>query len=207
MTRLKVLIILVFSISTGLYGQKVDTVINTGVYKSYFSYAIKAPLYVTYTLYRGGGSCDRKEKGFQFRHDAIEITSRSNDYVHSNYEKGHLANAEDFAYDCRKEEITFRYYNCFPQTPRLNKGSWKHWENLIRKQSQKRKLFIITGGIYSKRFIGLNVGVPDYCYKIVLDSKTRKMLHCIIFKNDYSNRYHSISLSALKKRLKYPLVP
>jgi endonuclease G len=200
------LLIQFFTLAT-LYGQKVDTVINTGVYKSYFSYGIKAPLYVTYSLFRGGGACDRRKQKFHFKKDGVESTSNLKDYIHSNYEKGHLANAEDFAFDCLKQEITFRFYNCFPQTSKLNKGTWKHWEILIRKESQKRKLFIIAGGIYSKNFIGLKVGVPDYCYKIVLDSKTKEILHCIIFKNDNSNLYSNISLQDLKRRLKYPLMP
>lgn len=207
MIRLTFLLLLQFFILLTSYGQKVDTVINTGVYKSYFSYGIKAPLYVTYTLFRGGGACDRKKQGFHFKQDAIDPTSKSTDYIHTNYEKGHLANAEDFAFDCLKQEITFRFYNCFPQTAKLNKGTWKHWETLIRKESQKRSLFIIAGGIYSKSFIGLRVGVPDYCYKIVLDSKTKRILHCIIFRNDNSNIYSNITLKNLKRKLKYPLVP
>ena len=204
--RLTFLLLLHFSTSIILYGQKVDTVINTGVYKSYFSYGIKAPLYVTYRLFKGGGPCDRKKQGFHFRQDGIQFTSKSSDYIRSKFEKGHLANAEDFAFDCLKQEITFRFYNCFPQTLKLNRGTWKNWETLIRKESQKRSLFIIAGGIYSKRFIGSQVGVPDYCYKIVLDSKTKKILHCIIFKNDNSNIYSNISLLQLKRKLKYPLV-
>ncbi|HKC36885.1 MAG TPA: hypothetical protein VKB95_12515, partial [Chitinophagaceae bacterium] len=38
-----------------LSAQQVDTVIKTGIYKSYFCYSLKEPLYVTYTLYKGGG--------------------------------------------------------------------------------------------------------------------------------------------------------
>lgn len=205
--RFTFLLLLQFSTLNLLYGQKVDTVINTGIYKSYFSFGIKAPLYVTYSLFRGGGACDREKQGFHFKQDSILATSNSRDYIHSRYEKGHLANAEDFAFDCLKQEITFRFYNCFPQTSKLNKGTWKHWEILIRKESQKRSLFIIAGGIYSKSFIGMKVGVPDFCYKIVLDSKTKKIIHCIIFKNDNSNIYSNISLRELKRKLKYPLVP
>ncbi|MEJ7766640.1 MAG: DNA/RNA non-specific endonuclease [Chitinophagaceae bacterium] len=207
MLRVVFILMLQCSILVNLCAQNVDTVINTGTYKSYFSFGIKAPLYVTYTLFRGGGSCNRKKQGFYFKQDAIKTTSKSQDYTNSTYQKGHLANAEDFAFDCLKAEITFRFYNCFPQTARLNNGTWKYWENQIRKESQKRKLFIIAGGIYSKSFIGLKVGVPDYCYKIVLESATKKILYCLIFKNDNSNKYTMITLKDLKARLKYPLIP
>src|SRR5436853_110152 len=77
-------------------GQQVDTVIKTGIYKSYFCYSLKEPLYVTYTLYKGGGGCDRDEQGFNFKKCGVQTASDA-DYSGSGYDKGHLANAEDFA--------------------------------------------------------------------------------------------------------------
>ena len=205
--RVLLLTYLCTSMLSPLYGQKADTVINTGLYKSYFSYSIKAPLYVTYTLYRGGGDCDRDKEGFKFLQGGILQSASLNDYDEPIYDQGHLANAEDFAADCKKEEITFRFYNCFPQTAKLNRGIWRSWESTIRKQSHAKRLFVIAGGIYGKKFIGAKVAVPEYCYKIVLDSRTKKILYCVIFKNDNSNSYKHISLASLKKRLRYPLMP
>src|ERR1043165_6897143 len=98
--------------------------VNNGVYKVNFSNKYHGPKYVSYYLYKGGGPCDREK--FRFKNDKSNLEcATDNDYSNSGYEKGHLANAEDFAFDCEKDELTFRYYNCLPQTPNLNKGVWK----------------------------------------------------------------------------------
>jgi len=188
--------------------QVVDTVINKGIYKSYYSYSVKQPLYVTYSLYKGGGDCDRETEGFDFSSCGIKQSPTDGDYSHSGYDKGHLVNAEDFAFDCEKEEKTFCYYNCVPQTSKLNKGIWKKWETKARELSQKRIIFVVAGAIYGKKTIGENkIGVPDYCYKIILVSKTREILYCLLFKNDDSNTVSEITLAELKKKLKYSLIP
>lgn len=205
---LKAIIALFYSILTlGTNAQQVDTIINTGIYKSYFSYLIKQPLYVTYALYKGGGNCDRRAEGFSFRQCDVE-TASDDDYTNFGYDKGHLANAGDFAFDCSKEAITFCYYNCLPQTRRLNRGVWKSWEAKIRQLSQKTKLFVIAGGIFRRKTMGeRRVGVPDFCYKIVLNSRSKKILFCLLFPNDDSRKVKSVSLETLKAKLNYPLVP
>lgn len=182
---------------------KADTIVVTPAYKSYFSYTLKEPLYVTYTLYKGGGDCDRD--GMRF--DECGVNTATDDDYDKKYDKGHLANAEDFAYDCDLDRATFCYYNCLPQVPRLNRGIWKTWETQVRNLSQTKKLFIVAGGIFGKKKYGLHrIGVPDYCYKIVFDAATRKVLYCLLFPNDTSKRYETLSLDALTARLGYPLV-
>jgi DNA/RNA endonuclease G (NUC1) len=187
---------------------KVDTVINKGIYQSFFNYHIKQPLYVAYKLHKGGGPCDRDVENFDFFVDDFDRTATGKDYTGSKLDKGHLANAEDFAFDCDKEELTFRYYNCTPQTVKLNRGTWKTWEGKIRDLSQTKKLFIVAGAIYGTKKIGPNkIGVPSFCYKIVLNAQTKKMIYCLIFPNDKSNTFQNITLKALKKKMKYDLMP
>ena len=82
-----------------------DTIVDMGIYKSYYNYALKQPLYVTYRLSKGGGSCDREAEGFSFKNCGIN-TAATTDYAGSPYDRGHLANAEDFASDCDKVEKT-----------------------------------------------------------------------------------------------------
>jgi len=190
-----------------LSAQQVDTVINAGVYKSYFCFSLKEPLYVTYTLYKGGGGCDRDDQGFSFKKCGVQTASDA-DYSGSGLDKGHLANAEDFADDCEKEEKTFCYYNCVPQTVKLNRGIWKTWEEKTRVLSQTKKLFVIVGAIYSDKTMGpQDIGVPDYCYRIVLDKKTKEVIYCVLFPNDNSKKAEELSLSRLKKKLGYALMP
>jgi endonuclease G len=178
--------------------------INMGNYKSYYSYTLKDPLYVTYTLKDGGGDCDRDN--FEFKADST-LTATADDYRRSGYDRGHLANAEDFAYNCTLDKKTFSYYNCIPQTRKLNRGVWKVWETRIRDLSQSHTLYITAGGIYTNRTLkaGSPVGVPDYCYKVVVDSTTRMMVYSLIFPNDNSQQAWPIDTASLKQTVGYPL--
>jgi DNA/RNA endonuclease G (NUC1) len=208
MKKLPLLYLLILTCVT-LHAQiiKTDTIVNMGIYKSYYNNNIKEPLYVTYYLYKGGGNCDREAEHFNFKSCGIN-TATDADYATNGYDKGHLANAEDFANDCNNEEKTFCYFNCVPQTLKLNRGVWKTWETKARELSQTTKLFIIAGNIYGSKTIGDNhIGVPEYCYKIIIDAKTKKTRYCLLFPNDDSKTVTPITLVELKKKLGYKLVP
>ena len=57
-------ILLIFYI--GIFAQKVDTTIDKKIYKSYYSFQYKAPLYIIYNLYKGGGDSKR----IKFKHES-----------------------------------------------------------------------------------------------------------------------------------------
>lgn len=197
-----VLILSLFALT--LFSQKIDTVINNGVYKSHFNYALKEPVYVEYTLFHGGGECDRSE--YHFKNDTKVKTATQSDYAHSGYDMGHLANAEDFAYNCSMDESTFRFYNCLPQTPNLNRGLWKSWEDKIRDESQTDSLQVICGGKFGNKKIGKGVAVPDYCWKIVKSLKTNTVLHVLWFTNlKKDNKVKEITVNELWILLGYKL--
>lgn len=191
-------------ITTYGYSQSVDTVITKqSNYKSYISYQYIAPLYVKYKLYKGGGDCGRKNDNFI--NDTRVSCGTDSDYKASGYDKGHLASAEDFAYDCKLQEATFRYYNCIPQTPNLNRGIWKVWEDRIRTESQSDSLMVICGSKYGKKKIG-KIYVPAYCFKIVKSLSTGKVTHVLWFTNqEKENTVQEITIEQLfdKKHLGY----
>ena len=175
-----------------------QSIINTGIYTVNFSNTLREPIWVSYKLYQGGGECSRSK--FRFKNDIDSLkTATDADYSHSGYDKGHLANAEDFAFDCTKDELTFRYYNCLPQTPNLNRGVWKVNETLIRKWSQTDSLLIICGGAYGTKKIK-NIAVPDYCWKVVQSLSTHKILFCGWFTNTSNAKEEDISLTELLER-------
>jgi endonuclease G, mitochondrial len=179
-------------------------IVNTGIYKANFSNTYHEPRYVSYYLYKGGGDCNRDK--FDFKNDDNRLQSATDeDYKGSNYDKGHLANAEDFAFDCTKDELTFRYYNCLPQTANLNRGLWKTNETQIRKWSQTEKLYIICGGYFGNNKIG-NIAVPSYCWKVVQSVSTKKILFCGWFSNTKQAILEEISIDELGKRLKSKIV-
>ena len=179
-------------------------IVDKGIYKVDFSNTFHAPRYISYILYKGGGDC--KRENFHFKNDDPRLEcATEEDYKGSHFEKGHLANAEDFAFDCVKDELTFRYYNCLPQTTNLNRGIWKTKETLIRKWSQTQKLYIICGGFFGNKKIG-KVAVPSYCWKVVQSVQTKKVLFCGWFSNANKAKLEEISVAELEKRLRSPVI-
>jgi len=190
--------LLIFSTS---YAQ---IIIKKGIYTANFSNTYRVPKYVSYYLYKGGGDCDRTK--FKFLNDELTLkTAEESDYVGTIYDRGHLANAEDFAFDCTNQELTFRYYNCLPQTANLNRGVWKTNETLVRKWSQTEKLYIICGGYFGNTKTG-NITVPNNCWKVVQSVKTKKVLFCGWFSNSSNASMQEISIAELEKKLKSKII-
>lgn len=201
--KIRISIFLIF-ISIITFGQKVDTIIDNGTYKSHFNYELKEPIYVSYILYHGGGDCDRTP--YHFKNDTKIKMAKKSDYTHSGYDQGHLANAEDFAYNCEMDEETFRFYNCLPQTPNLNRGVWKVWEETIRKESQTDSLEVICGGKFGSKVIGDKVAVPEFCFKIVKNLKTNKITHVLWFTNRIENNiFFEVNIDKLWDLLGYKI--
>ena len=174
-------------------------IVDKGIYKASFNNSYRQSTYLRYYLYKGGGDCSRDK--FRFKNDDPRLLCATDaDYMGSKYDKGHLANAEDFAFDCVKDELTFRYYNCLPQTANLNRGLWKKNETLIRKWSQTEKMYIICGGLFGSTKVG-NMIVPSYCWKVVQSVPSKKILFCGWFKNSNQATLEEISVPELEKRL------
>lgn len=202
--RLKSLLVLALLFLCCCISCGAQLLVNKGIYKVNFSNEYRMPRYVSYMLHKGGGACNRKK--FSFKNDDSRLkTATDADYAHHGYDKGHLANAEDFAFDCAKDELTFRYYNCLPQTVNLNRGLWKRNEGDVRKWSQQQKLYIISGGYFGTKKMG-NVSVPDYCWKVVQSVTTKKVLFCGWFSNTNKASLDTLTVSELERRLKSKIV-
>lgn len=179
-------------------------IVKTKIYKANFSNELHVPRWVSYTLYKGGGACDRQKEGFRFTNDREDLQCANDvDYSKSGYEKGHLANAEDFAFDCKKEELTFRYYNCIPQTTSANHDTWLKKETEIREWSQTEKLYIVCGGFYKGKKMGKkkDISVPAWCWKIVQSCKTGKILFCAKWSNTSDSKMTILTKSELEEEL------
>lgn len=184
------LIILLFSFYN-VYSQtikKYDTILVENCYKSYYNYKIKAPTYVIYKLYKGGGNESRTSLSFRTKLPHFN-------YTKSGYERGHLCNAEDMAFDRDLLKATFWYHNVIPQTKQLNRGSWKSIETVIRKYSQFDSVLVICGGCDYKGEI------PRRCFKIVYSLTSKKCLISYIFNNDNFALYENTD--KLKKRFTF----
>lgn len=137
-----------------------DTIIDRGIYKSYFNTQYGTPSFVRYKLWKGGGKV--KRTGLQFRQT---VPGPLFHYSRSGYDKGHMAPAADFAHTRKEMAATFDYVNALPQTPALNRGEWKRDETRVRRWSQTDSLLIECGGL---EFDSVDHQVPTLCYKIVI---------------------------------------
>lgn len=205
---IKIFYLFCFLICQSLFAQSpdIDTIIETGIYKSYFDVDIKQPLQLSYILHKGGGDCDRSK--FRFINDTKIPSATQKEYAKSGFDMGHLANAEDFAYDCTKDELTFRFYNCLPQYPNLNRGIWKKWETKIREVSQTDSLLVICGAKFTNKKTSTNLFVPDECYKVVKSLNTSEILWVLWFKNvskEAEKFFQIITLEELENRLGYKI--
>jgi endonuclease G len=202
--------ILFLILSFNVFSQvKVDTIIKTKILESHFSYQYRNPIFVKYKLYKGGGDCNRSQ--FHFKTGKIKNSATSEDYSHSGYDIGHLAPAEDFAYDCKLDSLTFFFYNAVPQTPNLNRGVWKTYEEKIRDLSQRDSLLVICGGVYDSNYQTLkngNVVIPKYCWKIVKSLSTGKIIYILWFTNEmeiHNSVQTELTIKELEKKIGFTL--
>ena len=72
MKNFYLIFLLIFTINVN--GQKIDTIVDKGIYKSYYSFVLKSPLYVVYDLYKGGGNVSRK--GLRFNNEDKTASNR-----------------------------------------------------------------------------------------------------------------------------------
>jgi endonuclease G len=164
------------------FSQKADTIIKTDVFTSYYSKDLRLPIMVKYVLYKGGGECSRV--GDVFHNDYKVNSVGAKEFKASGYDEGHLANAEDFAYDCKKQKGTFQFINQLPQTPNLNRGIWKHYETMIRDLSQHDSLVIVCGGIWEDNKVVNGMRIPNKCWKVVYSITLKKPIYILLFTND-----------------------
>lgn len=179
------------------HSTETDTTIKLETYTTIYSLNLKAPLLIYYKLYKGGGDCDRSK--YHFLTGGVK-TATDKDYDY-HYDKGHLANSEDFSYNCKYDEMTFRYWNCYPQTPELNRGIWKSMETEVRKLSQTDSLLILIGGFYNNKVIGQGVNVPDQCWKVVYSLSKKTIIYCAIFTNTNKPERTDIKIDVLNSQL------
>ena len=194
----KILCLLMFCSFFCVPGQQYDVKLTNKIYISYFNKNFKEPTVVAYNLYHAGGTCSRKN--FKFLNDNPDIiTATDKDYERTGYDKGHLAPAEDFAYDCLLDEMTFRYYNCVPQVVSLNRGVWLSYERVERKLSESDSIFVIIVNHYNGKFIGASVAVPNVCIKCLFSLTTHKCLLSVACSNINQSSSQRLPIATLDK--------
>jgi endonuclease G len=100
-------------------------------------------------------------------------TADDEDYLHSGYDRGHLAPAADLGYSLSSMAESFYYSNMSPQVAAFNRGVWKRLEGQVRVWARNNgAVYVVTGPVLRPGLpsIGANkVSVPELYYKVILD--------------------------------------
>lgn len=158
-------------LSFALHGQTVlqpDTCIDMKYYKSYCIKGTSQVSYCIYKIYKPKSNASRK--GYSFHGNWKYFK-----YDKSGYDKGHLVPAEDMAFNKESMSNSFVWWNCVPQTPKLNRGNWRVEEKKWHNYANQDSLLIIVGACDFTR------GIPKYCYKIVKSLSKKKVISITIY--------------------------
>lgn len=123
----------------------------------------------------------KRQNNFRIDSDIPDqYQSKLSDYAGTNYDRGHLSNAEDNVINDNTMSESFLLSNMIPQNPDNNRGEWKKLETVVRNWARdKGELFVITGTIYNSNpsTIGSDtVAVPIQLYKVIINPKNNKMI-------------------------------
>jgi endonuclease G len=145
--------------------------------------AAKIPVWVAYTL------TPQHTEGLVARQDSFKADAllhegqraELNDYRNSGYDKGHLANNADMAWELDVDQDSFLLSNMAPQLHAFNAGIWEELEENVRGWAFNRQhtMLVYDGPIYNKqdKTIGADhVVVPHSFYKIVVDEVTKESM-------------------------------
>jgi len=168
-----------------------STVICRHAYLLEHDNSAKIPAWVSYVLkseYTLG--CIQRSNSFS-SDQSLDNTQKSKleDYSRSGYDTGHMVPAGDMSWSEVADDESFILSNTAPQTPELNRGTWKTLETAVRSWAYNNNsdLVIYAGPIYNLKenyTIGPNqVTVPHAFYKIIIDT-TRAQSLAFVFENN-----------------------
>lgn len=150
---------------------------HTGYIVSY-NESLRLPNWVAYELTRQETQGNAKRSNRFIPDPMIKGTIATNsDYLHSGYDKGHMAPAADMKWSSIAMKESFYFSNICPQHPELNRKKWKDLEDKIRDWAiEDSAIIIICGPIVDKtpKVIGKNkVVIPQQFFKAILSPFTQ----------------------------------
>lgn len=126
--------------------------------------------------------------------------ARLDDYVHSGYDRGHMAPAGDMPTDEAQAE-SFTLANIVPQNRSANRGLWAGIEESVRRLALERgEIFVVTGPIFagaSIKSINGRVLVPTQLFKAVYDP-ARGEAGAYLAPNEAGDDWRPVSLQTLE---------
>lgn len=158
-------------------------VIDKTIFQVCYDYQLKGAKYVAYTVDGSTANASEhiKKRPSFYAENNIPVKYRSypEDYTHSGYDRGHLANHADFDYSANILYQTYSMSNIIPQVPAVNRDTWIKAEKYERSVAQSLGAVSVINGVdYSnnpERIGKHKIAVPTSFWKIIFnDSKNFK---------------------------------
>lgn len=166
-----------------------DQIIDKQIFKICYSYKYKGALAVWYELdgnLVNKNNIKSRPDFYSEKNIPIEYRTKSQDYINSGFDRGHLAPDANFDYDPKTQAKTYSMVNIVPQSPTLNRKAWIKAERYERLIASKLKTITVINLIdYSKstQQIGKSkLSVPNTFYKIIFNDE-KNLKKCFKYEN------------------------
>ncbi|MBC7427933.1 MAG: DNA/RNA non-specific endonuclease [Bacteriovorax sp.] len=177
---------------TSMDGVPVEVVIDHGPIKILYNTQRRLPEYVVYELTADHLKGTEGKRANKFIVDPILMAQNypfvaPSEYSHSGYDRGHMAPSGDFLWDQTVNDSTFVMSNMAPQSPNLNRDSWRKLEDKVRRWAcGEGKLLVITGPVLPKSLPRMKSGleIPQQFFKIVIDETPPKKAISFLYSQD-----------------------
>lgn len=141
----------------------------------------KTPVYVAQRLNKEAvADADEKRTNKFFSDARLPIRERAtlDDYRNSGYSRGHMAPAGDMP-TAQAMAQSFSLANMVPQNQNHNGGAWAKIEKDTRAYASRAvgDVYVITGPVFTEQSPAIGdgkVAVPQYIFKLVYDSHTKR---------------------------------
>ena len=164
----------------------------------------RTPLYAAERLTRAGVSAARRVERDDAFHDEDRLPADDraslSDYVHSGFDRGHLAPAGDMPSPAAQTQ-SFSLANIVPQNRTVNRSLWAGIEESVRRLASERgELFVVTGPVFAGRNVGSIRGrvlIPTQLYKAIYDPRTGEA-GAYLAANEAGAEWKAVSIAALR---------
>lgn len=161
-------------------------------YFSDYDVANKVPRFVSWNLTSDHAvSCNARVDAFAQDPLAEGQDVPPTAYRGSGYDRGHMADADDFNWNPAQARDSFFMTNMAPQVPGLNRGPWKWVEQASRDWAVSRKSIWIYAGPVVKdddgKFSSYGIDQPTAFWKVVYDPATNEAIGFLMPNKKFSS--------------------
>lgn len=164
----------------------------------------RTPLYSAERLTRASVAAARRVERDDSFHDEDRLPEDDraslSDYVHSGFDRGHLAPAGDMPSPAAQAQ-SFSLANIVPQNRTVNRSLWAGIEESVRRLASERgELFVVTGPVFSGRAVGSIKGrvlVPTQLYKAIYDPRSGEA-GAYLAPNEAGGEWKAVSIASLR---------